>query len=105
MEMNITQEEFNKIKEEKDQLLVIDFHAEWCGPCKALGPLISELADDYKDRAIIKKVDVDSEGDMAKEYGIRSIPTILFFKNGEIVEKQVGQTSKPQLEEMIESHL
>lgn len=105
MEMNITQEEFNKIREEKDQLLVIDFHAEWCGPCKVLGPVISELADDYKDKAVIKKVNVDDEGELAKEFGIRSIPTILFFKNGEIVEKQVGQASKLQLEEMIENHL
>lgn len=105
MELDITKKEFDELFEEKNQLLVIDFHAEWCGPCKVVGPIISELSDEYTDRAVIRKVNVDEEGEIASQFGIRSIPTILFFKDGEIVEKQVGSSSKSQLGEMIEKHL
>ena len=103
--MDITKEEFEEHFNEKDKLFVVDFYAEWCGPCKVIGPVIEELSEDYKDRAIIRKVNVDEQREIAAAYGIKSIPTILFFKNGELVEKNVGQTSKPKLEEMIETHL
>lgn len=105
MELDITKKEFDELFEEKNQLLVIDFHAEWCGPCKVVGPIINKLSDKYTDRAVIRKVNVDEEGEIASQFGIRSIPTILFFKDGEIVEKQVGTSSESQLEEMIEKHL
>ncbi|CAG7581608.1 MAG: putative host-like protein [uncultured marine phage] len=105
MDLDITKEEFEAFFNEPDKLFVVDFHAVWCGPCKVIGPVIEELAEDYKDRAIIRKINVDNQNEVAQQYGIRSIPTILFFKNGELVEKNVGQTSKLQLEEMIETHL
>lgn len=102
--MDITKEQFDEHFKE-DKLFVVDFYASWCGPCKVIGPILEELATDFKDRAIIKKVNVDEQRELSGEYEIRSIPTILFFKNGEMVEKLVGAANKPQLEEMIENHL
>ena len=103
--MEITNKEFDEFFQEKDHLLVVDFKAEWCQPCQVLLPIIEELIISYKDRATIIKVDVDNQSEIASKFGIRSIPTILFFKNGEIVDKKVGMSSKSQLEEMIEAHL
>ncbi len=88
-----------------DKLVVIDFWAEWCGPCKMVGPIINQLADEYKDKAVIGKVDVDNNDDATTKYGIRNIPTILFIKDGEIVDKVVGAGSKKAFEEKIEKHL
>jgi len=105
MELDIKNTEFEEFLNEKDKLFVVDFYADWCGPCKLIGPIISELSEQYEDKAIIRKINVDNDKEIATRFGIRSIPTILFFKNGEIVEKQVGQVYKSQLEEMIETHL
>lgn len=88
-----------------DQLVVIDFWAEWCGPCRMVGPIIEELATEYAGKATIGKVDVDSNDDITSKYGIRNIPTILFFKNGEIVDKQVGAAPKATLVEKIDKLL
>ena len=81
----------------------VDFWAEWCGPCRMIAPLIDELHEDFKDQAVIGKVNVDSESDISAKYGITSIPTLLFFKDGEIVDKHVGAASKSQLEEKLKS--
>lgn len=70
--------------------VVIDFSATWCGPCKRIAPLIDTLAEKYADRAIIGKTDIEEEEDLAMKYGIRNVPTVLFIKGGEIVDKQVG---------------
>lgn len=85
--------------------VVIDFWAPWCGPCKMVAPIIEELAEEYKDRVIIGKCDVDENGDLPGEFGIRNIPTVLFFKNGEVVDKQVGSATKSTFDAKIKALL
>lgn len=85
--------------------VVVDFWAEWCGPCRMVGPIIEELAEEYKDQVIIGKCDVDDNGDLPGRFGIRNIPTVLFFKNGELVDKQVGSAPKPTYAEKIKALL
>jgi thioredoxin 1 len=85
--------------------VVIDFWAEWCGPCRMVGPIVEELAKEYEGKVIIGKMDVDENVDTPQEYGIRNIPTILFFKGGQVVDKQVGATQKAVLAAKIEALL
>lgn len=85
--------------------VVIDFWAEWCGPCRMITPVIEELAKEYEGKVEIGKMDVDDNNDVPVEFGIRSIPTILFFKNGELVDKQVGAVQKAALVEKINTLL
>jgi thioredoxin 1 len=87
-----------------DKLSIVDFWAVWCGPCKAIGPVIEELSTQYAGKVNIGKLDVDSNPDTSMNFGIRSIPTILFFKNGEIVDRVVGAVPKSQLESLIAKH-
>lgn len=88
-----------------DQLVVMDFWAAWCGPCKLIGPIIDELSGEYEGKAVIGKVNVDEQQDVAMKYGIRNIPTVIFLKNGEIVEKQVGAASKDAFKAKIDANL
>lgn len=81
--------------------VVIDFWAEWCGPCKKVAPIVDELAEEYKDRVLIGKYNVDDYDDFSTEYSIRNIPTILFFKDGELKGRNVGSISKADLEKKI----
>ncbi|HBG61479.1 MAG: thioredoxin [Omnitrophica WOR_2 bacterium RIFOXYB2_FULL_38_16] len=83
--------------------VLVDFWAEWCGPCKMIGPIIDEIASDFKGRLKVGKVNVDEAQDLAGNYSVMSIPTLLFFKKGKIVEQVVGVMSKEQLVEKIES--
>ena len=86
-------------------VVVADFWANWCGPCRMVTPIIEELASEYEGKVLIGKVDVDDNNDVASKYGIRNIPTILFFKNGEIVDKQVGAALKNTIEDKIKALL
>jgi len=85
--------------------MILDFWATWCGPCQMVGPLIEELAEEYAGKIIIGKVDVDANSELPSKYGIRNIPTILFLKDGKLVDKLVGAQSKAKLQEMAEKLL
>lgn len=104
MALEITDSNFQEILAE-GKPIVMDFWAPWCGPCKMVGPIIDELATEYEGKVIIGKCDVDENGDVAAEYGIRNIPTVLFFKNGELVDKQVGSAPKSAYVAKIEAIL
>ena len=100
-----TDANFEEIVLKSDKPVLVDFWAEWCGPCRMIGPIVKELADDYADKAIMVKVDVDGNQGVAQKFGIRNIPTILFFKGGEQVDKQVGAVPKKVLAEKIDALL
>lgn len=104
MALEITDASFEDVLK-SDKPVVIDFWAEWCGPCRMVGPIVEELAGEYADKVTIGKVDVDNNDDITSKYGIRNIPTILFIKNGEVVDKQVGAAQKAVLVEKIENML
>ncbi len=104
MALTITDANFEELLT-SEQPLVVDFWAQWCGPCKAISPIIEELANEYEGKANIGKVDVDENDDITARYGIRNIPTILFFKNGELVDKQVGAASKAAIAAKIDALL
>jgi thioredoxin 1 len=84
-----------------NELVIIDFSAIWCGPCKSLEPTINELEVEYKDQVVIGKLDIEENDETTAKYGIRNIPTLLFFKNGELVDKLVGSTTKEKIVEKI----
>ena len=104
MEVSITSENFASLKA-GDLPLVVDFWATWCGPCRMVAPIIEELAKAYDGKVVIGKCDVEDNEDLASEFGIRNIPTILFFKNGELVNKLIGAQPKPKLEEAFKNLL
>ncbi|HIR37549.1 MAG TPA: thioredoxin [Candidatus Limisoma gallistercoris] len=87
-----------------ERLVVIDFWAEWCGPCKKISPIVDELATEYEGKVDIYKCDVDENSEVCEKFGIRNIPTLIFLKNGEVVDRHVGTATKSQLAEKIDSH-
>ena len=103
--LHINDADFETVVAQSDIPVLVDFWAPWCGPCKMVGPIIDELATEYEGKVIIGKCDVDENGDVAAEYGIRNIPTVLFFKNGELVDKQVGSAPKSAYVAKIEAIL
>lgn len=84
---------------------LVDMYADWCGPCQRIAPIIEELSHEYEGRANITKLDVDASGDIAQQYGVMSIPTLLVFKNGQLVDKTVGLSDKESLVELLNKHL
>jgi thioredoxin 1 len=102
--VEITDQNFDEILK-TDLPVLVDFWAEWCGPCKMIGPLVEELASDYEGKAVIGKVDVDTNPEVSAKFGIRSIPTLLVFKNGEIVDKQIGAVPKAALSQKLDAQL
>lgn len=87
-----------------ERLVVIDFWAEWCGPCKKISPIVDELATEYEGKVDIYKCDVDENSEVCEKFGIRNIPTLIFLKNGEVVDRHVGTATKSQLAKKIDSH-
>lgn len=96
MVQTLTDANFNEVKAQ-ESILVVDFWAPWCGPCKMLGPVIDELAEEYAGRIAVGKMNVDENDSICAEYGIMSIPTVLFFKNGELVDRHVGFARKADM--------
>ena len=104
MEVTITNDNIESYK--KGELtLVVDLWATWCGPCRQIAPIVSELANEYDGKLVVGKCDVEENDDIAMEFGVRNIPTILFFKGGELVDKFVGAASKATLQEKFNSLL
>ena len=94
MALEATDGNFDDLVLNADKPVIVDFWAEWCGPCRMVGPIVEEVGVDYEGKALVAKVDVDSNPGITAKYGIRNIPTILFFKNGEVADKQVGAVPK-----------
>lgn len=104
MEVVITKENFESLKN-GELPLVVDFWAEWCGPCKMISPVISQLAVEYDGKLVVGKCNVEDCEEIAAEYGVRNIPTIIFFKNGAMQDKFVGAANKVKLQEKFEENL
>ncbi len=105
MALEFTSENFQETVLDSSQVTVVDFWAQWCGPCRAIAPIIEELADDYAGTVLIGKVDVDANQELSMQFGIRSIPTILILKNGEVVDRNVGALSKADLQNKINKYI
>ena len=105
MALQITDASFEQAVLKSDKPVLVDFGAEWCGPCRTLGPIIEELATEYEGRAVVGKVDVDNNQEFTAKYGVRNIPTVLMFKDGEVVGRQVGVASKKTYTDSLDSLL
>lgn len=105
MALEITDSTFQEMVLQSDKPVLVDFWAVWCGPCRMLGPIIEEVAADFEGKAIVGKVDVDNNQQVSVDYGIRNIPTVLIFKNGEVVDKIVGVAPKEVIAEKLSAHL
>ena len=102
---NLTEGDFNSIVMKEDEPVLVDFWAPWCAPCRMVGPVVEELAEEYHGRVKVCKVNVDDESKIAAQYGVMSIPTVMVFKNGKVIDKAVGARDKNDFRQMIDSHL
>ncbi|HLS11851.1 MAG TPA: thioredoxin [Flavobacteriaceae bacterium] len=105
MALEITDANFEETVLKSDKPVMVDFWAAWCGPCRMVGPIIDELSKDYEGKAVVGKVDVDANQEFAAKYGVRNIPTVLVFKDGEVVGRQVGVAAKNVYAEALEELL
>jgi len=105
MALEATDSNFEELVLQSNKVVIVDFWAEWCGPCRMVGPIVEEVGMDYDGKAMVAKLDVDSNPGVTTKYGIRNIPTILFFKNGELADKQVGAVPKSIIVRKLEALL
>ena len=103
MVASITDDNFHEIIKSSDKLILVDFWAEWCSPCKSLAPALEEASNDLAEKIVVYKVNIDENPITPQRYGVRGIPTIIFFRNGEVVDRQVGVLPKSKLYEKIEN--
>lgn len=102
MAIEINEANFEEVVMNSDQPVMVDFWAEWCGPCRMIGPVVDKISVAYEGKAVVGKVNVDSNQEIAQKFGVRSIPTIVFIKNGEVVDKSVGVASENVLTEKLD---
>ena len=105
MALEITDSNFKEVVLDSEKPVLVDFWATWCGPCRMIAPIVEELHEELEGKAVIGKVDVDSNSESSANYGVRNIPTLLIFKNGEVVDKLVGVVPKSQILEKLESYM
>ncbi|CAL2095307.1 thioredoxin [Tenacibaculum sp. 190524A02b] len=105
MALEITDASFQEVVLNSDKPVLVDFWAAWCGPCRMVSPIVDEISSEYEGKAIVGKVDVDANQEFAAKYGVRNIPTVLIFKNGEVVDKQVGAAPKKTYTDKIDAAL
>ncbi len=105
MAVEFTDANFEEVALKSDKPVMVDFWAEWCGPCRMVGPIVEEMSNEYEGKAVIGKVNVDDNPEISAKFGIRNIPTIIFLKNGEMVDKSVGAVPKNVLAEKIDNLL
>ncbi|MDR0930632.1 MAG: thioredoxin [Clostridiales bacterium] len=100
-----TEKNFDEITAQKDKPVLVDFWAEWCGPCRMLSPIIDKVAEKMNDKAVVCKVNIDENPNIASKFGIMSIPTLIVFKDGEVVEQETGARPESAIVQLIEAHL
>lgn len=105
MAIQITDANYAELVEKSEVPVLLDFWAEWCGPCRMVGPLVEELSNEYSGKALVGKVDVDSNPEISMKFGIRNIPTLIYLKNGQMVDKVVGAAPKATLESKLQAQL